>query len=151
MAIFVDADACPVALREILLRCAKRTQLPMIFISNHVIPIPLSHNVTRVQVEKGFDVADNVIVQRVDVGDLVVTQDIPLAAEVIAKGAQAMGLRGQIHTSDNIKARLTVRDFMETMRFSGEHTGGPAPLSAKDKQAFANALDRYVLSVMPKV
>jgi uncharacterized protein YaiI (UPF0178 family) len=143
--IFVDADACPIAIKEILLRAAERTGIMMVFIANHSIPLPKRDNISFVIVEKGFDVADNVIVARVQVGDLVVTQDIPLAAEVLAKGAQAMGLRGQVHTADNIRARLTVRDFMETMRFSGEHTGGPAPLSTKDRQAFANALDRYLL------
>lgn len=142
--IFVDADACPVALREILIRCAERTKIDMLFVSNHIIPIPRTSNISWVQVPKGYDVADNVIVERCSADDLVVTQDIPLAAEVLAKGARAIGLRGQIHTLDNIRARLTVRDFMETMRASGEHTGGPAPLSAKDKQAFANALDKYL-------
>jgi hypothetical protein len=143
--IFVDADACPIAIKEILLRAAERTGIQMLFVANHSIPLPKRDNIAFSHVEKGFDVADNVIVARVNIGDLVVTQDIPLAAEVLEKGAQAMGLRGQVHTPDNIRARLTVRDFMETMRASGEHTGGPAPLSTKDRQGFANALDRYLL------
>jgi uncharacterized protein YaiI (UPF0178 family) len=143
--IFVDADACPVALREMLLRAAQRTQIQMTFVANHSIPLVVGANVGFVHVEKGFDIADHVIVSRVEVDDLVVTQDIPLAAEVLAKGARAIGLRGQVHTKENIKSRLVVRDFMETMRASGIQTSGPAPLSAKDKQAFANALDAYLL------
>jgi uncharacterized protein YaiI (UPF0178 family) len=145
LSIWVDADACPVALREILLRAAERTGIEMMFVSNHHVPLPKRKNVISLHVEKGFDVADNVIVARVKPNDLVITQDIPLASELLAKGAKVMGLRGQVHTADNIRARLTVRDFMETMRASGEHTAGPAPLSVKDRQAFANALDQYLL------
>lgn len=146
MQIFVDADACPVALREMLLRAAERTGIMMTFVANHAIAIPQRANVTLLLVEKGFDVADHLIVSRVAEQDLVVTQDIPLVAEVLAKGAQAIGLRGQVHTKETIKSRLVVRDFMETMRASGIQSAGPAPLSAKDKQSFANALDRYLLT-----
>jgi uncharacterized protein YaiI (UPF0178 family) len=143
--IFVDADACPVALKEMLIRSAERTGIKMTFVANHHLVIPVRQNIAFMRVEKGFDIADHHIVSRVEMNDLVVTQDIPLAAEVLAKGAQAIGLRGQVHTADNIKGRLVVRDFMETMRASGVQTSGPAPLSAKDKQAFAKALDAYLL------
>lgn len=142
--IFVDADACPVALREMLVRTAERAQIAVLFVANHFVDIGKGKHTQFLQVQKGFDVADHAIVSRCQVGDLVITQDIPLAAEVIEKGAQAIGLRGQVHTADNIRARLTMRDFMETMRASGEQTKGPAPLSNRDKQLFAAALDRYV-------
>lgn len=145
MTIWVDADACPVPIREMLVRAAERTGVEMVFVANHVVPVPKRANIRSQQVPKGFDVADNAIVTSVQAHDLVVTQDIPLAAEVLAKGAQAIGPRGQVHTADNIRGRLTVRDFMETLRASGEHTAGPPPLNARDKQLFASALDKYLL------
>lgn len=142
--VFVDADACPVALRHMIVRRAERLGIHTLFVANHRIVLSPSPYVHFLHVPKGFDVADNEIVQRVQLGDLVVTQDIPLAAEVIAKGAVALGLRGQIHTADGIRARLTMRDFLETMRSSGEMIKGPDPLSQKDKQLFAAALERYM-------
>lgn len=142
--IYVDADACPVAIREIILRAGERTKTPLCFVANHAVPLPKRDFIQFVHVEKGFDIADHEIVRRITAGDLLITQDIPLAAEVIELGAQAIGLRGQVHTKDNIRSRLVVRDFMETMRASGEQTAGPPPLSAKDKQQFANALDKYL-------
>jgi len=144
-AIWVDADACPVTIKEMLLRAAKRTSVNVTFVANQAISLPPYPNVRAVQVSSGFDVADNWIVEQVSNGDLVITQDIPLADEIITKGAIAIGPRGEIHTKENIKARLTMRNFMETMRSSGVHSGGPAPLNQQDKQAFANQLDRWLV------
>jgi len=144
-AIWVDADACPITIKEMLLRAAKRTGVKVVFVANQAISLPPYPNVRAVQVSSGFDVADNWIVEQVSEGDLVITQDIPLADEIITKGAIAIGPRGEIHTKENIKARLTMRNFMETMRSSGVHSGGPAPLNQQDKQAFANQLDRWLV------
>jgi len=145
--IWVDADACPAPLREVLIRAAQRAGIETCFVSNHFINIPNVPHVSFRQVEKGFDIADHYIAARVDAPDLVVTQDIPLAAEVIEKGAIALGPRGQLHTADNIKARLTMRNFMETMRSSGVQTGGPKTLSKQDIQQFANQIDRWIAKV----
>ncbi len=144
MAIFVDADACPVAIKEILFKAAERTQTRLTLVANQQVKVPPSRLITMLQVAKGYDVADNEIVQRVQQGDLVVTQDIPLAAEVIAKGALALSPRGERYTADNVKARLNIRDFMETLRSSGIQTDGPAPLNQSDKQRFANHLDQWL-------
>lgn len=144
MKIWVDADACPVAIREIIIRAANRTEILTTFVANHAVPVPNSPFLKRVQVEKGFDIADNEIVRRADAGDLVITQDIPLASEVIELGCLAMNPRGERWTPDNIKQRLNMRDFMETMRSSGIQTGGPAALNQQDKMKFANALDRIL-------
>lgn len=144
MNIWVDADACPVAVKEIIIRAALRKQLTTTFVANHSLRIPSSPYLQFVQVEKGFDVADNLIVQRAQVGDLVITQDIPLAAEVIEKGCHAINPRGERWTKENIGARLNIRDFMETMRSSGVQTGGPPALSQRDRMVFANALDRIL-------
>lgn len=143
--IWVDADACPKVIREILFRAAKRVEKPLILVANHVIPVPNSPWISCRQVAQGFDVADNYIVQQVAKGDLVITSDIPLAAEVIAKGAGVISVRGEQLTANNIGPRLNMRDFMDTMRSSGEQVGGgPPALGDRDKQAFANALDRYL-------
>lgn len=143
--IWVDADACPKVIREILFRAAKRVERPLILVANHVIPVPNSPWISCRQVPQGFDVADNYIVQQVSEGDLVITSDIPLAAEVIDKGAGAISPRGEQFTANNIRPRLTMRDFMETLRASGEQVGGgPQALGDKDKMTFANALDRYL-------
>ncbi|NRA40903.1 MAG: YaiI/YqxD family protein [Pseudomonadales bacterium] len=145
MTIWVDADACPKAIKEVLCKAANRVQLPLIFVANQYLHLPKSTWIQCRQVEQGFDVADDYIVQQVKAGDLVVTQDIPLAAELIAKGAVVINTRGEALDQQNIKQRLNMRDFMETMRASAvEMRGGPAPFSAKDKQQFANALDRYL-------
>ncbi|MEJ2043329.1 MAG: YaiI/YqxD family protein [Reinekea sp.] len=144
MKIWVDADACPTAIRDIICRAATRTGLTTTFVANHPIPIPNLPNLHRVQVEAGFDIADNEIVKRVEAGDLVMTQDIPLAAEVIEKGCYAINPRGEHWTKENIRARLNIRDFMETMRASGVQTGGPPALNQRDKMKFANALDRIL-------
>lgn len=142
--IWVDADACPVAIREMLVKAAQKRGVPITFIANHPIPLPKHPNLQFTQVESGFDIADNLIALRAEKGDLVVTQDIPLADEVITKGAIAIGPRGHVYTKENIKSRLTMRDFMETLRSSGIQSGGPAPLNAQDKQAFGNALDKWI-------
>lgn len=144
MNIWVDADACPVVVREILYRAAERTQIALTLVANAPIPAPRSAVISTLQVAKGFDVADNEIVQRAQAGDLVITSDIPLAAEVVAKGVHALSPRGEKFTANTIRARLNMRDFLETMRASGAHTGGPPPFSQEDRKAFADALDSYL-------
>lgn len=145
MRIWVDADACPVVVREILFRAAKRTGVEVTLVANQPVATPRLPNVTSLQVARGFDVADDEIVKRAAAGDLVITGDIPLAAEVIAKGAHALSPRGELHTTENIRARLNMRDFLDTMRSSGvEMGGGPAAFGQRDKQAFANQLDRLL-------
>lgn len=145
MKIWVDADACPVVIKEILFRVAERKQIQVTLLANHYMRVPPSNFIQFIQVPAGFDVADDEIVKRVEEGDLVITGDIPLASEVIDKGALALNPRGEMYTTDNIKARLNMRDFMETMRSSGvEVGGGPPPLNQKDRQTFANHLDRLL-------
>lgn len=142
--IWVDADACPVAIKEILFRAAERTQVQVTLVANHALRTPPSPYIRSIQVPGGFDVADNEIAGQVAPGDLVVTQDIPLAAAVIDKGALAIHPRGELYTPDTIKQRLTMRNFMEELRSSGVDTGGPSALHPRDKQAFANQLDRWL-------
>ncbi|THB68383.1 MAG: YaiI/YqxD family protein [Gammaproteobacteria bacterium] len=142
MKIWVDADACPVVIKEIIFRAAERTKTETTLVANHSMRVPPSKFVRFLQVEHGFDVADNEIVKRVDCGDLVITADIPLASEVIEKKGIALNPRGELYTSDNIKQRLNMRDFMDTLRASGIETGGPAAISQSDRQKFANALDK---------
>ncbi len=145
MKIWVDADACPVVVKEILYRAADRTAVELILVANQALSTPSSPNIKTVQVPRGFDVADDEIVKRCEPGDLVITSDIPLAAEVIEKGAHALSPRGELHTKENIGARLNMRDFLDTMRSSGvEMSGGPASFSQRDKQDFANNLDRFL-------
>ena len=144
MQIWVDADACPNVIKEILFRVAERARIMVTLVANQPVPVPRMQYVRAVQVAQGFDIADNEIVRRCEPGDLVVTADIPLAAEVIAKGATALNPRGELYTKENVKARLNMRDFMDTMRSSGIHTGGPPALNQRDRQAFANALDRFI-------
>lgn len=143
--IWVDADACPVVIKEILYRAATRTQTQTTFIANHSLRLPPSSYLKFQQVQSGFDVADNLIVERLQKGDLVITADIPLAAEAIEKGALALNPRGELYTIDSIKARLTMRNFMETMRSSGEQISGPDAFHQRDRQAFANQLDQWLL------
>lgn len=145
MKIWVDADACPVVVKEILFRAADRTGTPLTLVANQPLSKPSSPNIKTLQVTRGFDVADDEIVRRLDAGDLVITSDIPLAAEVIDKGAHALSPRGELFTPENIRARLNMRDFLDTMRSSGVPTdGGPAAFSQRDKQEFANNLDRLL-------
>jgi uncharacterized protein YaiI (UPF0178 family) len=143
--IWVDADACPVVVKEILFRAADRTGVELTLVANQALSTPSSANINTLQVPRGFDVADDEIVKRLSAGDLVITGDIPLAAEVIEKGGHALSPRGELHTSENIRARLNMRDFLDTMRSSGvEMGGGPAAFSQRDKQEFANNLDRFL-------
>jgi len=144
MHIWVDADACPNAIRDILVRAAERTQIRMTLIAGKPVQVPRSRVVSAVTVSTGVDAADDAIVDRLQAGDLVVTADIPLAARVVAKGATALNPRGDFYTDENIRERLAMRDLMTTLRDSGAVSGGPPPLGATDKQAFANALDRFL-------
>ncbi len=144
MDIWVDADACPVVIKEILFRAAERTEVPVTLVANQPMRVPGSRFITALQVSSGFDVADDEIVKRTAAGDLVITSDIPLAAEVIDKGATALSPRGELYTRENIKGRLNMRDFLDTMRSSGMDTGGPPALSQTDRQQFANHLDRIL-------
>jgi uncharacterized protein YaiI (UPF0178 family) len=141
MKIWVDADACPVVVKEILFRAAERTGIQTTLVANQALRTPKSRHIDTLQVPKGFDVADNEIVKRLSAGDLVITSDIPLAADVIEKGGLALSPRGELYSAENIRGRLNMRDFMDTLRASGIDTGGPPVLSQSDRQAFANHLD----------
>lgn len=144
MSIWVDADACPNVIKDVLYRAADRTQTMVTFVANQFLRVPPSPWLHTLQVPAGFDVADNEIVKRVQAGDLVITADIPLAAEVIEKGASALNPRGERYSPATIRERLTMRDFMDTMRASGVQTGGPAAMSPRDRQQFANELDSWL-------
>ena len=144
MQIWVDADACPKVIKEILFRAAERRQIQTTLVANQFISTPPSPLINAVQVPQGFDVADSYIVEKLQVGDLVVTQDIPLASEVIDKGGVAINPRGELYTKENIRQRLSMRDFMDTLRSSGVDTGGPSSFSHADRQTFANQLDRFL-------
>ena len=145
MKIWVDADACPAVVKDILFKAAKRTGVQLTLVANQPLNKPSEPNIHTLQVPRGFDVADDEIVKRCAPGDLVITSDIPLAAEVIEQGAHALSPRGEMHTTENIRARLNMRDFLDTMRASGVDTGGgPAAYSQRDKQSFANELDRFL-------
>lgn len=141
MKIWVDADACPNVIKDILFRAADRTRTEVVLVANAPLRTPPSKYISTVQVMKGFDVADNYIAAEGEPGDLVITADIPLAAEVVDKGCTALNPRGDLYTKDNIKQRLTMRNFMEELRSSGVETKGPSTLSSSDRQAFANKLD----------
>ena len=144
MRIWVDADACPNVIKEILFRAAERAQVSLTLVANQPLRIPPSAYIKTVQVPAGFDVADNKIAQQVQQGDLVITADIPLADKVIEKGGHALNPRGEFYTRENIKERLTMRNFMDELRSTGVNTSGPATLSLRDRQAFANQLDRFL-------
>ena len=144
MKIWVDADACPVVIKDILFRAAQRTQVPLTLVANQWVRVPASPYISFLQVATGFDVADSEIVKRMCAGDLIITSDIPLAAEVIEKGGQALSPRGELYSPQTIRSRLTMRDFMDTLRASGIDTGGPAALNKGDRMAFANHLDRLL-------
>jgi uncharacterized protein YaiI (UPF0178 family) len=144
MPIWVDADACPGVIKEILFRAAQRSQIVTTLVANQYIATPASKVISMVQVSAGFDVADNEIVKRVVAGDLVITSDIPLAAEVVEKGAEALSHRGEAYTKETIRQRLSMRDFMENLRSSGVQTGGQAAMNHTDRQTFANKLDRWI-------
>ncbi|HAV38129.1 MAG TPA: YaiI/YqxD family protein [Massilia sp.] len=144
MQIWVDADACPGVIKDILFRVAERTQIPVTLVANQLLRVPGSKFIRALQVPGGFDVADAEIVARVQPGDLVVTGDIPLAAQVLEKGGHALNPRGEFYTKDTIAQQLTMRAFMEELRSSGVDTGGPSAFSQADRQHFANALDRHL-------
>ena len=144
MQIWVDADACPKAIKDILFRVAERTGITITLVANQYLQTPPSRYIKFLQVKSGYDVADNEIVKRLSADDLVITGDIPLAYDVIGKGAHAINPRGERYTVDNIKERLSMRDFMDTLRASGIDTGGPAALNARDIQGFANQLDGFL-------
>lgn len=146
--ILVDADALPGTARDILFRAANRVRIATIFIANKQLRMPASEYISFEMIDQGFDVADARIVELVVSGDIVVTADIPLAAEVVAKGALAIDPRGQLYSDENIKERLFIRDFMDTLRKSGATTGGPPPYGKKECQAFAGHLDRLLARVI---
>lgn len=142
--IWVDADACPGPIKDILFRAAERAQVMVTLVANQMLRTPSTRWVRAIQVAGGFDVADNEIVQRLAAGDLVVTQDIPLAAQAIDKGALALHPRGELYTRETIAQRLSMRNFMDELRGAGVDTGGAAAFHARDRQAFANQLDRWL-------
>ena len=142
--VWIDADACPNAIKDVLFRAAAKRQVMVTLVANQFLRTPPSRFISSVQVEQGFDVADNTIVERLEVGDLVITQDIPLADEVIQKGGSALSPRGMLYTKENIKDHLSRRDMLDELRGSGVITGGPPALDKKDVQQFANALDRFL-------
>lgn len=144
MNIWVDADACPVVIKDILFKAAERTGTVLTLVANQTLNIPPSCYIKFIRVASGFDVADNEIVKILKTGDLVITSDIPLAAEAIEKGGTVLSPRGELYTTDNIRARLSMRDFMETLRSSGVDTGGQPALNQVDRQAFANQLDKLL-------
>ena len=150
MQIWVDADACPAVIKDILYRVAERTQIQVTLVANQLLRVPGSKFIRSVQVPSGADVADTEIVERLSAGDLVVTGDIPLAARVLEKGGYALNPRGDFYTEDTIAQQLTMRAFMEELRSGGVDTGGPPAFSQADRQQFANALDRHLTRHRPK-
>jgi uncharacterized protein YaiI (UPF0178 family) len=144
MQIWVDADACPNVIKDILFRAAERVQIPLILVANKTLQTPPSRYISSIRVGAGLDVADNAIVKEMESGDLVITADIPLASEVIGKDGHALNPRGEFYSKENIKERLTMRNFMDELRDAGVNTGGPATINQKDRQAFANQLDRFL-------
>lgn len=144
MQIWVDADACPVVIRDILYRAAERTGIALTLVANKPLRLPVAPNVRFVQVPAGFDAADKRIVELMDAGDLVITADVPLAAAAIEKGGLALNPRGELYTGENVRERLSVRNFLDELRGSGVNTGGPAALSQRERQMFANQLDRLL-------
>lgn len=150
MKIWVDADACPGVIKETLYRAAERKGIKMTLVANKVMRIPASPLISFQHVDQGSDVADNEIVKQLDAGDLVITADIPLAAAVLAKGGHALNPRGELYSANTIGVRLSVREFMDTLRGGGVITGGPPPQSQKDKQEFANQLEKLLTRLAKK-
>ena len=144
MQIWVDADACPNVIKDILFRAAVRLQIPLILVANKTVQTPPSRYISSIRVGAGLDVADNEIVRKMESGDLVITADIPLASEIISQGGHALNPRGEFYSKENIEERLSMRNFMDGLRDAGVNTGGPATLGQKDRQAFANQLDRFL-------
>ena len=145
MQIWVDADACPNVIKAILFKAAERQQIPLTLVANQFIQTPPSPLIKSVQVPAGFDVADDHIVQQMQAGDLVITADIPLAAEVVEKQGHALNPRGEFYSKENIRQRLAMRDLMEELRGAGQVTGGPPTMSQSDRREFANKLDRFLV------
>jgi uncharacterized protein len=141
MKIWIDADACPVVIKEIIFRASERTKTPVVMVANKPLKVPLNGLTSTIQVSRGFDMADEQILNDMDAGDLVITADIPFADAVITKGAIAINPRGELYSKENIKDRLATRNLMETLRDAGVVSGGPKSFSLKDRQAFANKLD----------
>jgi len=148
--IWVDADACPRAVKDILFKAAKRLEIKVTLVANQSIPVPKSKFVNAIQVPSGFDVADNVIVEKSDKGDLIITADIPLAAELVEKDCYVINPRGELYTAETIRERLNMRDFMDTLRGSGIDTGGPSALTQTDRRNFANLLDGLLHKMVQK-
>ena len=144
MQIWIDADACPVPVRDMVFRASRRIGVPVTLVANRRLPLPSSPLITAVQVSHGFDEADHYLAQRAEHGDLVITADIPLAARIVARGIAALNPRGEEYSAENIQERLALRDFKEGLRSAGVATGGPPPYNDRDKQAFANSLDRWL-------
>src|SRR2546427_9897901 len=144
MQIWVDADACPQAIKEILFRAAERAQIFTTLVANTLLRVPSAPFIKSVRVAKGFNVADHQIVEQIQPGDLVITADIPLAAEVISRGAHALDPRGELYSEDNVRERLALRNLMQELRSGGEQLGGPAPFRQSDRQLFANQLDQFL-------
>jgi uncharacterized protein YaiI (UPF0178 family) len=144
MNIWVDADACPAVIKDILFRAAERLHIPLTMVANKPLRTPPSKFIRMLQVPRGFDVADNEIARRLEAGDLVITADIPLASDVITRGGHALNPRGEFYTPDNIRERLALRDYLAELRDSGVQTGGPAPLDQTDRKRFADQLDRFL-------
>ncbi len=151
MKVWVDADACPVVIKEILFKAADRTGIETVLVANKSIKIPVSSHISFILVSAGADVADSEIVKQLDPGDLVVTADIPLAADVIKKGGHALNPRGELYTTDSIGSRLSMRNFMDDLRANGVETGGPPALNRGDRQAFANKLDSFLAGHARKI
>ena len=144
MKMWVDADACPRAIKEVIYRAAERTKIQTTLVANQFLQVPKSQYIRAIQVPSGFDVADQHIVAEINASDLVITADIPLAAEIVSLGAVALNPRGTLYTLENVRSHLARRDFMEELRATGTLTGGPPTLAKTDVQAFANELDRYL-------
>jgi uncharacterized protein len=142
--IWVDADACPAVIKDILYRAAERSKIPMTLVANKLLRTPPSPYIRALQVPHGIDVADSHIVRSLEAGDLVITADIPLAADVIAKGGHALNPRGELYSAENIQERLALRNFLDELRGTGERTGGPAALDNTDRKRFADQLDRFL-------
>jgi hypothetical protein len=148
--IWIDADACPGAVKEIVFRASQRLQMSVTLVANQYLPTPASALINAVQVPQGLDVADSYIVENLDAGDLVITADIPLAAQVIESKAHALNPRGELYTRESIRERLSIRNFMTDLRDSGVQTGGPKAFGQREKQAFGNALDRFLARHAPR-
>ena len=148
MKVWIDADACPKLVKEIIFKASFRLKVDVCLVANSYMQIPHAPNITFIQVEKGADMADFYIVEHLEASDLVITADIPLAAAVVEKNATAINPRGEIYTEENISERLSMRNFMQELRDSGIDTGGPPPLNAKDKEKFANAFDRIMTKLL---